>query len=88
MVWFLHGTFPFSSLLSWFISDVDECTERTHKCAQPGGVCQNNPGSYTCSCAIGYSGDGQNCNGEVGVKCSLVIALRTEIVLAWKDCDL
>ena len=33
--------------------DIDECTEKTHECGV-GHTCQNNPGSYTCVCSVGY----------------------------------
>ena len=42
--------------------DINECTERTHACAQ---VCTNTVGSYTCSCGSGYrlASNGLGCNG-------------------------
>ncbi|KAH9289305.1 hypothetical protein KI387_033422, partial [Taxus chinensis] len=46
---------------------VDECrSTELNLCAEPskGGVCHNFPGSYNCSCAKGYRGDGfQNGTG-------------------------
>ena len=38
--------------------DVDEC-ETT--CSDPGSICVNTPGSYSCSCQIGFSWTGSNC---------------------------
>ena len=45
-------------------SDIDECVEGTHQCAQN---CHNNIGSYTCSCDDGYrlNPDGFACDGEL-----------------------
>ena len=37
----------------WCVSDIDECA--SSPCAN-GGVCSNNVGSFSCSCAVGYTG--------------------------------
>ena len=42
----------------FFISDVDECL--TFPCGV-NKVCINQPGTYVCQCAQGYSGDGRTC---------------------------
>ena len=48
------------------LTDVDECFEGTHNCT---GVaqCENEVGSFRCSCPIGYSLDPSvtTCNGEL-----------------------
>ena len=43
--------------------DVDECSLGTDDCDQ---MCQNNVGSFSCSCGDGYSLDsnGYTCNGK------------------------
>lgn len=43
--------------------DVDECAKKLSTCAPPssGGVCSNTIGSFSCSCASGYAGDGTTC---------------------------
>jgi len=38
--------------------DINECTTYTHECARHA-LCTNNPGSYTCACNKGWSGDGK-----------------------------
>ncbi|XP_035672972.1 polycystic kidney disease and receptor for egg jelly-related protein-like [Branchiostoma floridae] len=50
--------------------DIDECNVGTHNCEQ---ICNNNPGSFTCSCNEGYrlSSNGWDC---VGILTSLTIA--------------
>ena len=42
--------------------DTDECAEDSSGCTQ---ICNNTPGSYFCTCLIGYSLDNDNhtCNG-------------------------
>ncbi|XP_057819828.2 wall-associated receptor kinase 3-like [Cryptomeria japonica] len=42
-------------------TDIDECSNKSlNACVEPskGGVCHNLEGSYNCSCAKGYTGDG------------------------------
>ncbi len=41
-------------------SDIDECSLGTATC-DPNAACTNTPGSYTCACLTGFSGDGQTC---------------------------
>ena len=41
--------------------DVDEC-KPTSSCHNDA-TCKNLPGNFTCSCNVGYSGDGFTCNG-------------------------
>ncbi|XP_066282660.1 fibulin-1-like [Branchiostoma lanceolatum] len=40
--------------------DIDECTEGTHNC-NADATCTNTPGSFTCACNDGFSGDGVTC---------------------------
>ncbi|XP_077996405.1 IgGFc-binding protein-like [Glandiceps talaboti] len=44
--------------------DVNECITGDHTCLN-GGTCVNSPGTYTCDCAPGFSGD--KCETEVDV---------------------
>ena len=44
--------------------DINECTAGTANCATGGtSTCTNTPGSYTCACNTGYSGNGVTCTG-------------------------
>jgi len=45
-------------------SDIDECTDGTHKCDVYGAVCNNTRGSFNCTCKDGFYGDGVNCTGN------------------------
>ena len=45
-------------------TDIDECTLATHNC-DTNADCLNNPGSFTCSCNVGYTGDGITCTGNM-----------------------
>ena len=49
-------------ILSFYFVDIIECDSNNGGCVQN---CQNNPGSYTCSCNAGYSKNGfHGCNGK------------------------
>ncbi|XP_047002161.1 nidogen isoform X1 [Schistocerca americana] len=41
--------------------DVNECTSGTHNCAL-NAQCVNNPGSFSCRCNPGFTGDGRTCD--------------------------
>ena len=42
--------------------DINECEDITDNC-DSNSTCTNTPGSFTCACNEGYSGDGRTCNG-------------------------
>ena len=44
-------------------TDINECMANTDDC-DTNAVCTNTPGSFTCDCNQGYSGDGLNCVGK------------------------
>ena len=45
------------------VADVDECEEKTHKCAQ---ICQNTEPGFTCVCEAGYRmNEDHDCLGEL-----------------------
>ena len=49
-----------------YFADNDECTLGTHNC-HGNATCTNTDGSFTCSCNIGYTGNGVTCGGmEMG----------------------
>ena len=50
--------------------DVEECTANSHSCGI-NAMCNNTPGSYTCACKAGYSGDGKTCTGELSINSPL-----------------
>ena len=61
-----------------FLLDLDECSASTPVC-DVNANCQNNVGSYICSCKTGFAGDGKTCNGKM-VECNkLVKAAKYEI---------
>lgn len=60
VVWFRTLYVPFS-----FYLDIDECSTsysyvRRRLCGE-NAVCVNSPGSYSCQCEEGFSGDGHTC---------------------------
>ena len=55
--------------------DIDECVKETDNCAAEGSECTNTEGSFTCTCAENYEGDGLVCtfcdqNDKCGAGCS------------------
>ena len=42
-------------------SDIDECAEGINACSI-FGLCENLPGTYACSCDVGFTGDGFICS--------------------------
>ena len=46
------------------VTDIDECELSFDNCSAYAN-CINMPGSFTCCCLSGYSGDGINCSGSV-----------------------
>ena len=46
-----------------FTSDIDECADATNNC-DSNATCINTPGSFTCTCNQGYTGNGTTCEGK------------------------
>ena len=47
--------------------DTNECTEGKHVC-DVNAECDNNLGSYKCTCKDGYERNGTNCTGQLEAK--------------------
>jgi len=45
-------------------TDIDECENEEDNC-HGNAQCTNTEGSFTCSCNLGYTGDGVNCTSEL-----------------------
>ena len=43
-------------------TDINECSTIPAPC-DVNAYCQNNEGSYLCSCKVGFSGNGRTCQG-------------------------
>ena len=52
---------PMNLYCTFSTPDIDECSTG-HTC-DSSASCQNNNGSYTCTCDSGYTGDGHTCRG-------------------------
>ena len=46
------------------LPDADECSDGDDDC-HSNADCTNIPGSFTCACSSGYTGDGQTCTGKI-----------------------
>ena len=49
-------------ILYWFFIDINECDRNIHDC-HDNASCTNTIGDYNCTCHIGYTGDGFDCEG-------------------------
>ena len=45
--------------------DIDECAAQTAQCDVDHATCENLPGTFTCTCDVGYTGDGFTCTGKI-----------------------
>jgi len=68
-----NGNFFLSSTLKSFKvskkkkkkkKDINECLTNNGGC-DVNAICINDPGSFNCSCKVGYSGNGLNCSGVI-----------------------
>ena len=44
-------------------TDIDECSEAVDSCDM-NAVCADTDGSFTCTCQVGFSGDGLTCGSK------------------------
>ena len=50
-------------IFTYLVIDNDECADKSNNCHKDA-VCTNTPGSFTCACKSGYTGDGTvSCTG-------------------------
>jgi hypothetical protein len=61
---------PFSPLkmqkLFVYISDINECATGVDNC-DTNAACTNTPGSFTCTCNLGFAGSGTSCTGKLSI---------------------
>ena len=43
-------------------TDINECDENLDNC-DDNAECENEPGTFTCTCEDGYTGNGEECTG-------------------------
>ena len=53
-------------IIKYYIADVDECTS-ANACSVHA-ICINTIGSHTCTCKLGYQGNGTICEGTAKKK--------------------
>jgi hypothetical protein len=55
--------FKYSMLRFSLPPDIDECADNANNSCHKDANCQNTPGSFTCSCNNGFTGNGTSCAG-------------------------
>ena len=45
------------------LTDIDECVDDVLNNCNESATCWDTVGSFTCTCNVGYSGDGISCEG-------------------------
>ena len=48
------------------LADSNECALGTHNCNN-NATCTNTDGSFTCTCATGFNGNGMTCEGRTKI---------------------
>ena len=61
--------------LSNLSTDVNECSASPSVC-HVNASCQNNLGSYVCSCNTGFTGDGKTCIGKISAFSFIVLFIQ------------
>ena len=59
------------------IINIDECLEGIHNCSE-NARCENTLGSYTCTCQIGFEGDGEICTSIHLPTCIVIIVVASD----------
>jgi len=57
--------------------DIDECATNNGGCNTLAS-CSNTPGSFTCTCNIGYTGNGITCGGMSAAEAGLCVEMGIE----------
>ena len=62
--------------------DVNECEKPGGNNCHQNATCTDTAGSYTCSCMLGYSGNGNVCDGMI---IDIVCMLNKSFTVAHKE---
>ena len=67
-----------NKVIFYDVTDINECENSVvHYPCHFHAICHNEPGSYTCECNKGYSGNGILCDGIV--HCHLIFKPYTHV---------
>ncbi|PFX28054.1 Ryncolin-4 [Stylophora pistillata] len=69
VTWVSHDQKPYQNCNFVLQTDIDECNSGSFSCHEKA-QCVNIPGSYSCKCSAGYTGDGKiNCTYSAAKDC-------------------
>ena len=60
----LKNEYSYNAMNFVILSDIDECADATTDNCDSNSMCTNAPGSFTCTCNQGYTGNGTVCFGN------------------------
>ena len=63
-------------------TDIDECSEAVDRCNM-NAVCTDTDGSFTCTCQVGFSGDGLTCASK---KCVILMVVAKSGSIEYPFC--
>ena len=64
-----------------FFTDHDECASANDNNCDSNATCTNTPGSFTCACNSGYSGDGLICAGKFDCTTKMDISMLFQLLI-------
>ena len=62
----VHIVFTEQVINNFIFLDIDECAEGIDNCDE-NAQCTNNPGSFSCACKTGFSGNGITCVSTLNI---------------------
>jgi len=68
--------------LYFSLADVDECSDSDANECAVNARCDNLPGSYDCTCSVGFSGDGRTSCEPAGLQPGEIAAIVVSSIIA------
>ena len=71
-------------LICWYsscFSDINECDDHEGNNCHQNATCTDTIGSYTCTCMLGYSGNGTICDGVYDISSQVHIKVFSTVLI-------